>query len=523
MAVQPYFDFGAQARRIIQAVSSVLLGSAFALAQTGSDEIKRDLNPDSQNSRAERHADEMVALSADTILGLLRKEPNLLLQAKRALVRKAYQQGRLVDAKDLDDDAFFRLIAEDQSVRVLITHEIEKRNYTRAHPPETVPALSPDPPALAVSPTAPARGIRRQVERAENWSFPDEVIGGPKPTRNPRPDTDEPTSLPPGLNAASLTVPDLSGGTQEPHTYGSRNQNGGSRDQTLFPPRTPASDLSENSRNRLSPTQSDGETESQRERTRTTTRIRTGGREGAVPDPQRLRHRTNPAANVPSLYDLYAQYSGRPLATERFGADVFHNGTGNFDDLPMDMPVGPEYVLGPGDGVSIELWGGVSQRLQRVVDREGRVALPEVGMVQVSGRSLGDVQHLMQKTLRTQFRDLEVDVSLSRLRTVRVYVVGDVESPGAYDVSSLSTPLNALYLAGGPNARGSLRTLRHFRGSQLVQEIDVYDLLLRGVRSGLQGRKPGDTILIPPRGAEVTVTGMVRRPFLSTVSTRSKR
>ncbi len=180
----------------------------------------------------------------------------------------------------------------------------------------------------------------------------------------------------------------------------------------------------------------------------------------------------------------------------------------------MDMPVGPEYVLGPGDGVSVELWGGVSERLQRVVDREGRLALPEVGFVEVSGRSLGDVQRLVQKTLRTQYRDVEADVSLSRLRTVRVYVVGDVERAGAYDVSSLSTPLNALYLAGGPTARGSLRTLRHFRGKQLVQEIDVYDLLLHGVRSSLQGLQPGDTILVPPLGPEVTIEGMVRRPAI---------
>ena len=146
------------------------------------------------------------------------------------------------------------------------------------------------------------------------------------------------------------------------------------------------------------------------------------------------------------------------------------------------------------------------------MDRQGRVALPEVGPLEVSGRSLGDVQHLVQGVLRTQFRDVQADVSLSRLRTVRVYVVGDVERPGAYDVSSLSTPLNAVYLAGGPTARGSLRILQHYRGKQLAEEIDVYDLLLHGIRSSLEGLQPGDTIRVPPLGAEVTVEGMVRRP-----------
>jgi protein involved in polysaccharide export with SLBB domain len=178
----------------------------------------------------------------------------------------------------------------------------------------------------------------------------------------------------------------------------------------------------------------------------------------------------------------------------------------------MDLPVGPEYVVGPGDGLSIDLWGSVSQRLQRTVDREGRLALPEVGTVEVSGRTLGDVQNLLQNVLRTQFRDIQTDVSLTRLRTVRVYVVGDVQRPGAYDVSSLSTPLNAVYTAGGPTSRGSLRILRHLRRDQVVEQVDVYDLLLHGVRANMQHLEPGDTILVPPLGPEVTIEGMVRRP-----------
>jgi protein involved in polysaccharide export with SLBB domain len=217
---------------------------------------------------------------------------------------------------------------------------------------------------------------------------------------------------------------------------------------------------------------------------------------------------------VPSLYDLYSQYAGKTRPLERFGLEVFRNGTGNFEELPMDMPVGPEYVLGPGDGLSVNLWGGVAQRFVSVVDRQGRLTLPEVGAVEVSGRNLGDVQRLVQSVLRTQFRDVEADVSLSRLRTVRVYVVGDVERPGAYDVSSLSTPLNAVYEAGGPTVRGSLRVLRHYRGKQLLQEIDVYDLLLHGIRSDLKGLQPGDTIMVPSLGPEVTIEGMVRRPAI---------
>ena len=147
------------------------------------------------------------------------------------------------------------------------------------------------------------------------------------------------------------------------------------------------------------------------------------------------------------------------------------------------------------------------------MDRTGQVALPEAGPLLVSGHTLGDVQRVMQGVMRSQYRDVEVDVSLARLRTVRVYVVGDVQSP-AHDISSLSTPLNALYAAGGPTAGGSLRTLQHYRGKQLVQEIDVYDLLLRGVNGDLQRIQSGDIIRVPPIGPQVTVEGMVRRPAI---------
>ena len=221
----------------------------------------------------------------------------------------------------------------------------------------------------------------------------------------------------------------------------------------------------------------------------------------------------NPYAFVPSLYDLYVQAAPETGHLQRFGLDAFRRiplSTG----LPMDIPAGPDYVLGPGDGITIDLWGGVSQRLFRTVDREGRLSLPEAGPLLVSGKPLGEVQEVVQRMLRTQYRDVSADVSLSRLRTVRVYVVGEVSSPGAYDISALSTPLNALWTAGGVTPRGSLRLLRHTRGRELVEEVDAYDLLLRGVRGDLKNFEDGDTLLVPPVGPQVSVDGMVRRPAI---------
>src|ERR1700723_890329 len=211
---------------------------------------------------------------------------------------------------------------------------------------------------------------------------------------------------------------------------------------------------------------------------------------------------------------MYVQAIPRPLMPKRFGAEVFENGSRDSQLIPMDVPAGPEYVVGPGDGLSVNLWGGVTQRIYRVVDREGRVSLPEVGPVLVSGKSLADVQTNLQETLRTQFRQVSAAVALTRLRTIRVYEVGDIANPGAYDISSLSTPLNALFIAGGPTQKGSLRIEKHYRGDQLVQIVDLYDLLLHGVRSGLQQLENGDSVMVPPVGPQVTVEGMVRRPAI---------
>src|SRR5260370_40393769 len=119
-------------------------------------------------------------------------------------------------------------------------------------------------------------------------------------------------------------------------------------------------------------------------------------------DRPQIRRRANPYANVPSLYDLYSQVSQRPALLEHFGAGIFRNGVGNSDKLPMDLPAGPAYVLGPGAGRSIDIWGGVAQRLQRVVDPAGRLALPEGGTGEVSGPTLGAGQRIVTGGIRTQ-------------------------------------------------------------------------------------------------------------------------
>jgi protein involved in polysaccharide export with SLBB domain len=239
----------------------------------------------------------------------------------------------------------------------------------------------------------------------------------------------------------------------------------------------------------------------------------------------RILHRSNPYPSLPSLEDLYSQYPSTDAKLKRFGMDIFRYGSGNTDNLPMDLPAGPDYVLGPGDGLVVNLWGlphlegfNIPQRLPRTVDRQGQVALPDAGSVTVAGKTMAQAQEAIQKTLGAQFQNIRVEISLARVRTVRVYVVGDVQRPGAYDLSSLSTAMNALYAAGGPTSRGSLRLVRHYRSKELIREVDLYDFLLHVVSSDTARLLPGDTILVPPVGPQVAVSGMVRRPAIYELS-----
>jgi polysaccharide biosynthesis/export protein len=234
----------------------------------------------------------------------------------------------------------------------------------------------------------------------------------------------------------------------------------------------------------------------------------------SAPQPSDMVRRANPYEDVPSLVDMYMQTLARPSTPKRFGIEVFENGSRDLQLIPMDLPAGPDYVVGPGDGLTVDLWGGASMRLSRTVDRGGQISLPEVGPVQVSGKNLAAVQQDLKQVLKSQYRNVSVGVSLARLRTIRIYEVGDVSNPGAYDISSLSTPLNALFVAGGPSSRGSLRILKHFRGNQLVQTVDVYDLLLHGVKTNIERLENGDTVQVPSIGPQVTIEGMVRRPAI---------
>jgi protein involved in polysaccharide export with SLBB domain len=161
----------------------------------------------------------------------------------------------------------------------------------------------------------------------------------------------------------------------------------------------------------------------------------------------------------------------------------------------------------------------VTQSIVRTVDRDGRVLLPEGGQIEVAGLALERVQHMVESLLKQQYRNAQVTLTVGQLRSVRVYVVGDVQRPGGFDISALATPLGALYAAGGPTAAGSLRVLKHYRGQTLIDEVDLYDFLLHGLRAPGARFESGDTLLVPPAGPQIAISGAVKRPAIYELKT----
>ena len=198
---------------------------------------------------------------------------------------------------------------------------------------------------------------------------------------------------------------------------------------------------------------------------------------------------------------------------KQFGYDFFRNSlsTGMMTD---NLPVGGDYIIGPGDALRIDLWGTVQARYDATVDRNGEISLPKVGTVKVWGISYAQAKEVINKAISRYFKGYELNVTLGRLRTIQVFVVGEVESPGTYSVSSLATVINALSQAGGPSSNGSLRTIRLLRGGKVVQEIDLYDMLLGGDRSKDLRLENGDTIFVPVIGPVAALAGEVKRPAI---------
>ncbi len=515
-------------------------------------------SPRSRNPEASELAKEnynRVAASTAQIRAVLVRDAGLLVELKRWVAKEATDNGQIVEDQDLTDQAIFDRLDRDQVFRSMATSLLQRYGYLKPMPnPESdlakqqdlilkervkrFVALEAEEDNQLLHPEKKSEEVERTAscDPQRDETCEGEDIGNPNSDRQRQLQIEQ---IP--YNTPSLPVlpPDISPLSSQPRVLrsSSRGEESDQAERLGFSSLDLTSGIGGSSSSMpgmldngpMSPSIAD--MMASRGNSTMGDRYDSDARSNNIPlqsiRPKRTRPRrpldedtepikmvrpVNPYSDVPSLYDMYLQASATQRAAERFGLEVFRNNMSQTGVIPMDLPVGPDYVVGPGDSLAVDLWGGYTQRLVRMVDRTGRVSLPEVGPVLVSGKSLGEVQASVQRILRSQFRDVSADVSVSRLRTIRIYVVGDVVEAGAYDISSLSTPLNALIMAGGVTSRGSLRSLKHYRGKQLIQEVDAYDLLLHGVRSDLQQLQSGDTLLVPPIGPLVTVEGMVRRP-----------
>jgi protein involved in polysaccharide export with SLBB domain len=218
------------------------------------------------------------------------------------------------------------------------------------------------------------------------------------------------------------------------------------------------------------------------------------------------------ARRPPSLQERFEPDALR-RDLKQFGYEFFRNSRG-VAQAQENLPVGADYVIGPGDVLRVDLWGSIQGRHELTVDRSGEITIPKVGVVKVWGLPYTQAKETINRAVARYYRGFELNVSLGRLRSIQVYVVGAVEAPGMYSVSALGTAINALAGAGGPTKNGSLRSVRLVRAGKLIQEIDCYDMFLTGDRSSDPRLENGDTVFVPVIGPVVAVAGEVKRPAI---------
>ncbi|HUF74658.1 MAG TPA: SLBB domain-containing protein, partial [Longimicrobiales bacterium] len=196
--------------------------------------------------------------------------------------------------------------------------------------------------------------------------------------------------------------------------------------------------------------------------------------------------------------------------------------TSQFQPL-LSGPAPDNYRLGPGDQLVLVLTGEVELARQLQVTREGFVVIPDVGEVSVANLTLGELRTLLQTRLARSYSGIErgttgFNITVSRLRTNQVYVIGEVVQPGAYQLSGVATVLNALYAAGGPTAQGSMRTIQVRSRTGGADTLDLYPYLLAGDGSRDVMLEQGDVVFVPLKGRRVHMTGAVVRPALYELS-----
>lgn len=223
--------------------------------------------------------------------------------------------------------------------------------------------------------------------------------------------------------------------------------------------------------------------------------------------------RASPASDPPQPETEF-----QALVRESVGHAILIFGSSLFKDVPSTFapldhaPVRADYVIGPGDELLIHAWGSIDLDSRVTVDRSGQIYLPHVGVVNVAGLRYDQLEKYLRSNLDQQFRNYALSVNVGQLRSIQIFLLGAVHCPGTYTVSALSTVVDALFASGGPTSSGSMRHIMLKRDGKIITDMDLYDLLVNGDKSGDAPLESGDVIYIPPAGARIAISGSVHTP-----------
>ncbi len=218
----------------------------------------------------------------------------------------------------------------------------------------------------------------------------------------------------------------------------------------------------------------------------------------------------NAVADEIEFQRFVASATGKALGL--YGYDLFTSA--NSFSAVQAAPVPAGYILGPGDELVVQVSGLVDISERLIIDRDGRVQVPKVGPLNLAGVALNNVEKVFTSHIGKVFKNFTVSVTMGRLRSIEVFVVGQARRPGKHLVSSLSTLINALFETGGPSANGSLRSIEVRRLGKKIATLDMYAFLSQGNNSSDVQLLAGDIIYIPPASARAAVLGTINAPAI---------